>query len=121
MQTLHYFRQLTTVTLNANHVTLQVYDTIASHFSGTRHSQWPRVREFIECQPAGSILADIGCGNGKYLTDAPNPSVYKVGIAGIVRIGHVFNDAFEYRGVIEPSKQIRFWLSVSGNSNSKLY
>ena len=38
-----------------------------------------------------------------------------------VRLGHVFNDAFEYRGIIGQSKQIRFWPSVSGNSNSKLY
>ncbi|KAK3577072.1 hypothetical protein CHS0354_037097 [Potamilus streckersoni] len=45
----------------------QVYDNIADHFSGTRHSPWPRIFEFLKQLPAGSLVADIGCGNGKYL------------------------------------------------------
>lgn len=45
----------------------RVYDTIAGHFSDTRHSPWPKVLEFVNSLPAGSILADIGCGNGKYM------------------------------------------------------
>ncbi|EDM02600.1 similar to CG17807-PA (predicted) [Rattus norvegicus] len=44
-----------------------VYDEIASHFSSTRHSPWPRIVEFLKALPSGSIVADIGCGNGKYL------------------------------------------------------
>ena len=32
-----------------------------------RHSPWPNVNEFIKSFPAGSLLIDIGCGNGKYL------------------------------------------------------
>ena len=43
-----------------------VYDAIASHFSATRFAVWPRVREFIEGLPAGAVVADVGCGNGKY-------------------------------------------------------
>lgn len=46
----------------------QVYDVIASEFSSTRHSPWPSVMKFIEAQPPDSLGADIGCGNGKYLT-----------------------------------------------------
>ena len=45
----------------------QVYEEIADHFSGTRHTPWPRIAQFIKDLPVGSILADIGCGNGKYL------------------------------------------------------
>ncbi|KAM6987734.1 tRNA (carboxymethyluridine(34)-5-O)-methyltransferase alkbh8 isoform 2-T2 [Tautogolabrus adspersus] len=55
----------------------RVYDAIASHFSSTRHSPWPRVCHFLTSLPAGSVLADVGCGNGKYL--GVNPDVIAVG------------------------------------------
>lgn len=45
----------------------QVYDNIASHFSHTRHHAWPIVTEFLQQLAIGSIVADIGCGNGKYI------------------------------------------------------
>lgn len=44
-----------------------VYEEIATHFSSTRHSPWPRIVEFLRSLPKGSIVADVGCGNGKYL------------------------------------------------------
>lgn len=43
-----------------------VYDIIASHFSSTRFAVWPKVKQFILSLPVGSIVADVGCGNGKY-------------------------------------------------------
>lgn len=43
-----------------------VYDAIARHFSATRVAIWPKVREFIQSVPTGGIVADVGCGNGKY-------------------------------------------------------
>ncbi|XP_016147888.1 alkylated DNA repair protein alkB homolog 8 isoform X4 [Sinocyclocheilus grahami] len=55
----------------------QVYEDISSHFSSTRHSPWPHVQDFLLSLPPGSILADIGCGNGKYL--GINPEVISVG------------------------------------------
>jgi ubiquinone/menaquinone biosynthesis C-methylase UbiE len=42
-----------------------VYEQIAGHFSTTRHKPWPKVVEFMELVPAGSVLLDLGCGNGK--------------------------------------------------------
>uniref|UniRef100_A0A8C9LDX0 Uncharacterized protein n=1 Tax=Pavo cristatus TaxID=9049 RepID=A0A8C9LDX0_PAVCR len=45
----------------------RVYEEIATHFSSTRHSPWPRVVEFLRSLPEGSVVADVGCGNGKYL------------------------------------------------------
>jgi hypothetical protein len=44
-----------------------VYDAIASHFSSTRFAVWPKVRAFLEGLAPGSVVADVGCGNGKYL------------------------------------------------------
>ena len=59
---------------------LQVYEEIAGHFSNTRHTPWPRVVDFLKQLPPGALVADVGCGNGKYLSI--NPNVY------IVRILH---------------------------------
>jgi len=52
--------------LEATHV-YQVYDEIADHFSDTRHSPWPKVSKFLQELPPESLVADVGCGNGKYL------------------------------------------------------
>lgn len=46
----------------------KTYDVIAEHFSATRYGCWPRVVEFIQSLPRGSLLIDVGCGNGKYLS-----------------------------------------------------
>ena len=45
-----------------------VYDTynvIGEHFSNTRHYVWPNVKSYIDKIEPGSLIADIGCGNGK--------------------------------------------------------
>ncbi|KAM4742090.1 tRNA (carboxymethyluridine(34)-5-O)-methyltransferase alkbh8 [Anableps anableps] len=55
----------------------RVYDAIASHFSSTRHTPWPRVCHFLSSLPPGSVLVDVGCGNGKYL--GVNPQLITVG------------------------------------------
>ncbi|XP_057695539.1 alkylated DNA repair protein alkB homolog 8 isoform X2 [Corythoichthys intestinalis] len=55
----------------------RVYDAIAPHFSNTRHSPWPRVCHFLTSLLPGNVLADVGCGNGKYL--GVNPEVISVG------------------------------------------
>ena len=44
-----------------------VYEKIAPHFSKTRYKPWPKVQEFLESLPEGSLNCDVGCGNGKYL------------------------------------------------------
>jgi len=43
----------------------QVYDTIAEHWNHTRYKAWPRVDSFIRGLAPGSLVADLGCGNGK--------------------------------------------------------
>lgn len=54
----------------------QVYNEIANHFSETRHSPWPRVSNFLQRFDVGSVLVDVGCGNGKYLDSKSN--IFKV-------------------------------------------
>lgn len=55
----------------------EMYDIIGPHFSSTRHSPWPAVMSWVESLPTGSVLADIGCGNGRYL--GLNPNIFKLG------------------------------------------
>lgn len=31
-----------------------------------RFAVWPKVRAFLEALPPGAVVADVGCGNGKY-------------------------------------------------------
>lgn len=45
----------------------QTYDKIAAHFSKTRYKPWPKVESFLNSLEDGSIVIDVGCGNGKYL------------------------------------------------------
>ncbi|KAF9898380.1 tRNA methyltransferase, has a role in tRNA modification [Lobosporangium transversale] len=54
-----------------------VYQVIAPHFSATRYKPWPVVEEFLMNMPAGSVGADVGCGNGKYI--GVNPSLFMIG------------------------------------------
>ena len=42
-----------------------VYNTIASEFDNTRYRPWSCVEEFLDNIPEGSVIGDIGCGNGK--------------------------------------------------------
>ncbi|KAJ1966344.1 tRNA methyltransferase, has a role in tRNA modification [Dipsacomyces acuminosporus] len=45
----------------------EVYNQIASHFSDTRFKPWPVIEQYLKGLPKGSVGADVGCGNGKYL------------------------------------------------------
>ncbi|CAO1439051.1 unnamed protein product [Diamesa serratosioi] len=55
----------------------KVYNEIGSHFSETRHSPWPNVEDFLNGLQDGSVLLDVGCGNGKYLS--VNEKLVKMG------------------------------------------
>ncbi|XP_041733140.2 probable tRNA methyltransferase 9B isoform X1 [Coregonus clupeaformis] len=54
-----------------------VYEKIAPYFNDSRYKAWPKVRQFLLEHEPGSIIADVGCGNGKYLHI--NGSVFKLG------------------------------------------
>ncbi|KAJ3414369.1 tRNA methyltransferase, has a role in tRNA modification [Chytridiales sp. JEL 0842] len=55
----------------------QVYEAIAPHFSATRYKAWPVVENFVNSIPEGSVGADVGCGNGKYL--GLNKNIFTIG------------------------------------------
>uniref|UniRef100_M4B1K1 Methyltransferase type 11 domain-containing protein n=1 Tax=Hyaloperonospora arabidopsidis (strain Emoy2) TaxID=559515 RepID=M4B1K1_HYAAE len=67
---------LTATDLEREHVH-KVYDVIARHFSHTRHHPWPQVTEFLAGLAPRALVADMGCGNGKYLH--VNPSLCVIG------------------------------------------
>ena len=46
-----------------------VYDDIAEHWDRTRYKPWPNVTKFLHSLPRGSMIADVGCGNGKNIPD----------------------------------------------------
>ncbi|XP_036420763.1 probable tRNA methyltransferase 9B [Colossoma macropomum] len=54
-----------------------VYERIAPFFNDSRYKAWPRVKQFLLEQKPGSIVADVGCGNGKYMHI--NDSIFKLG------------------------------------------
>ena len=45
----------------------KTWDTIAKSFDQTRRKPWNECLDFIEKLPKESIVADIGCGNGRHL------------------------------------------------------
>ena len=55
----------------------EVYDKIAPHFSNTRYKPWPKIAAYLNSLPDGAIVADVGCGNGKYL--GVNPNLHMIG------------------------------------------
>ncbi|XP_076446651.1 uncharacterized protein LOC143284008 [Babylonia areolata] len=65
-----------TSSLESVHVQ-RVYDQIAPHIEDLKPRIWPRVKEFLKSLKAGALVADVGCGNGRYLHI--NPSIFKIG------------------------------------------
>ncbi|KAF6037970.1 KIAA1456 [Bugula neritina] len=55
-----------------------VYDRIASDFEEQQYQPWPKVKDFLLGLESGSLVADVGCGNGHYLNVNPNISVIGV-------------------------------------------
>ena len=65
----------------------QVYDAIAGSFSETRQFPWPRIDRFLASLQPWSVLADVGCGNGKYLGTRQDILAYGCDIsAGLLSI-----------------------------------
>ena len=80
-----FFCNKASITYNFTHLLLiqayvhDVYEQISSHISvDTRYrGAWPRVKQFVQELEPGSIVCDVGCGNGKYLNI--NPDIFVVG------------------------------------------
>lgn len=57
-----------------------VYDQIALHWHhtrGIRKVYWHRVKDFLDSLPKGSLIADVGSGDGKYF--GVNPGIVSIG------------------------------------------
>lgn len=54
--------------MNKTNIVLKdfIYDHFALHFNETRKAIWSNVGKFLDNIPKYSLVADIGCGNGKY-------------------------------------------------------
>ncbi len=50
------------VELEKEHVH-KVYSKIAVHFSDTRFKPWPKIAQFLQERPLGSLIADVGMGD----------------------------------------------------------
>ena len=59
-----------------------VYDAIAQqwhHTRGKRGILWPKATDFIEALPKGSVIADVGCGDGKYFAAGWKAGAFLIG------------------------------------------
>jgi len=59
-----------------------VYDAIAKqwhHTRGKRGVLWPGATSFLKSLPRGSVVADIGCGDGKYFPAIWNSGSFVIG------------------------------------------
>lgn len=43
----------------------EVYNRIANHFNGSRHSVWGSVKTYLDSLSPGVNVLELGCGNGK--------------------------------------------------------
>ncbi|XP_043546289.1 probable tRNA methyltransferase 9B [Chiloscyllium plagiosum] len=68
--------ELEAIQLEEAHVH-NVYKQTAPYFNELRSKAWPSVRQFLLDQEPGSLIADVGCGIGKYLN--VNSQAYKLG------------------------------------------
>jgi len=53
----------------SDHITTaeETWDAIAHSFDSTRRNPWKQCLDFINSLPKTSVVADIGCGNGRHL------------------------------------------------------
>lgn len=58
----------------------KTWDTIAKSFDQTRRKPWNECLHFIEQIPKKSIVADIGCGNGRHLIPCAKKCKKVIGI-----------------------------------------
>ena len=78
-ETISITKGIDSVTMEEEYVH-KVYNTIAMHWHHTRGKRkvhWSQVKNFINALPRGSLVADVGCGDGKYFNI--NPDIQIIG------------------------------------------
>jgi alkylated DNA repair protein alkB family protein 8 len=48
---------------------VSIYEKIGIYFSKTRPKPWTWIQEFLDSVPSNSDILDIGCGNGRNMSD----------------------------------------------------
>ena len=77
----HNRSDLVTPVTESKHVHA-VYNAIATqwhHTRGKRGVLWPGATQFLNALPPGSLVADVGCGDGKYFSAITAASSYVIG------------------------------------------
>ena len=77
----HNRSDLVTPVTESKHVHA-VYNAIATqwhHTRGKRGVLWPGATQFLNALPPGSLVADVGCGDGKYFSAITAASLYVIG------------------------------------------
>lgn len=83
---------------------IETFDEIAPHFDITRYKPWPESKRFISTLRKGSMVLDLGCGNGRN-------SIY-LAKEGMRVIGIDFS-----RGLIKIAKNKMEWKEVEDQVN----
>ena len=69
------------------HHVRDVYDRVATQWAGTRYRAWPEVENFFRGHAKKNVLiAEIGCGNGKNLSEAISSTNSSVVIASDISL-----------------------------------
>ncbi|KAJ8927193.1 hypothetical protein NQ314_020469 [Rhamnusium bicolor] len=64
-----------------------VHDVYEQFYDNPRSKPWPKVQHFLDDLEPGSIVCDVGCGNGKYLN--VNTSIFNIGGDKSTRLSEV--------------------------------
>jgi alkylated DNA repair protein alkB family protein 8 len=75
---------------------VKFYDKVSVHWDHTRHSPWSAVSNFILYQPEGSLFADIGCGNGKYIKVIKEHKCYYVAVDRSTKLVELCSSKYGY-------------------------
>jgi tRNA (uracil-5-)-methyltransferase TRM9 len=73
-----------------NKYVYKTYNEIAKDFDDTRFCRWNSVRLFLDSLEKYSLIADIGCGNGKYMKYKQNELFY-IGNDTSIELLNIFN------------------------------
>jgi ubiquinone/menaquinone biosynthesis C-methylase UbiE len=90
-----------------------VYDAIATqwhHTRGKRGVLWPGATQFLQQLPRGSVVADIGCGDGKYFPAIWEAGSYVIGTdisLPLLRTCNLGTETAETRLVSSDRQQLR--------------
>lgn len=62
---------------------------VYEHCDESSGSIRPKVAQFLAELDAGSVVCDVGSGNGRYLNAALNPYIYTIGVDRCYRLSKV--------------------------------